>query len=231
MEAVKGTKKQGYASILAFVATLLFAPASQAAFVTLNEAGMDAIFSQANFGASPIDIRYGATTTIVRPDLLNITTDQGISDVFGLHVGAQDVVNFYFIDTMSRCGGVTNVNFIGCGELPGQDFVVESSFAAGATGAQLLAHELGHNLGLPHLNGLFLMNPNLNGDTLLTAAEVAIIRLSPLVHGNANDGFFIDINPVLIVAAAVPEPETYAMLLAGLGLLGWVGRRRRQQTA
>jgi hypothetical protein len=27
----------------------------------------------------------------------------------------------------------------------------------------------------------------------------------------------------------VPEPETYAMLLAGLGLLGWVGRRRKQQ--
>lgn len=27
----------------------------------------------------------------------------------------------------------------------------------------------------------------------------------------------------------VPEPETYAMLLAGLGLLGFVGRRRKQQ--
>lgn len=26
--------------------------------------------------------------------------------------------------------------------------------------------------------------------------------------------------------AAVPEPETYAMLLAGLGLLGWMARRR-----
>ena len=28
------------------------------------------------------------------------------------------------------------------------------------------------------------------------------------------------------VVAAVPEPETYAMLLAGLGLIGWVVRRR-----
>lgn len=31
--------------------------------------------------------------------------------------------------------------------------------------------------------------------------------------------------------AAVPEPETYAMLLAGLGMLGFVARRRKQKTA
>jgi PEP-CTERM motif len=30
--------------------------------------------------------------------------------------------------------------------------------------------------------------------------------------------------------AAVPEPETYAMMLAGLGLLGFVARRRKQKT-
>lgn len=29
--------------------------------------------------------------------------------------------------------------------------------------------------------------------------------------------------------AAVPEPETYAMMLAGLGLLGFMGRRRKQK--
>jgi hypothetical protein len=29
------------------------------------------------------------------------------------------------------------------------------------------------------------------------------------------------------ITAAVPEPETYAMMLAGLGLLGFVARRRR----
>ena len=29
--------------------------------------------------------------------------------------------------------------------------------------------------------------------------------------------------------AAVPEPESYAMMLAGLGLIGWVGLRRSRQ--
>jgi hypothetical protein len=33
------------------------------------------------------------------------------------------------------------------------------------------------------------------------------------------------------LVAAVPEPETYAMLLAGLGLMGFVARRRKQQAA
>ncbi len=31
--------------------------------------------------------------------------------------------------------------------------------------------------------------------------------------------------------AAVPEPETYAMMLAGLGLMGFVARRRKQKEA
>jgi PEP-CTERM motif len=32
---------------------------------------------------------------------------------------------------------------------------------------------------------------------------------------------------VNVVSAPVPEPETYAMLIAGLGVLGFVGRRRK----
>jgi PEP-CTERM motif len=34
-----------------------------------------------------------------------------------------------------------------------------------------------------------------------------------------------------VVIAPIPEPEIYAMMAVGLGLLGWVRRRRKSQTA
>lgn len=224
---------------LCAIAALLAAPFAQAAYVTLHEAGMDAVFSQASFGNTTVDIRYGAVTQIVRPDLLDINTPTKLNNLFGLHVGLQTVVNFYFVDAISECSGF-NVNIIGCGETPGQDFVVESSWAADTTiqpggisfGLQLLAHELGHNLGLNHRSGNFLMNPSINGFQDLNAAEVLAILASPLVQTDPLNGQrFIQINPVLIVerdVQDVPEPSTAALALAGLLFAGLRSRKLRQ---
>ena len=46
---------------------------------------------------------------------------------------------------------------------------------------------------------------------------------------NPNAGYAGDLRPYLEITytAAVPEPETWFMLLAGLGLVGWTARQRR----
>jgi choice-of-anchor C domain-containing protein len=56
------------------------------------------------------------------------------------------------------------------------------------------------------------------------------ISFASTITGNA--GMALDnVEVTLAAAAPVPEPETYAMMLAGLGLLGLVARRRRQKQA
>lgn len=57
------------------------------------------------------------------------------------------------------------------------------------------------------------------------AAGVGRIRV---VEGDYGHHFGIDNVTREGVITAVPEPETYAMMLAGLGLLAGSGRRRRQ---
>lgn len=196
---------------------------AHAAFITIDEAGLDEIYSQSGFGDDIVDIRIGPATELVRPDLLNINTGIELFSLFGLHVGGFNIVNFYFVDTIDWCGN-TNSNYIGCGEWPGNDFVVESTYAARPDiNAELLGHELGHNLNLDHRSGSQnLMNASINGGTLLNSTEISTLRRSSLVQGDADSGYYIMINPVLVVAEAskvIPEPSTTIILLSGLVLI------------
>ncbi|MEP7099924.1 MAG: FxDxF family PEP-CTERM protein [Burkholderiales bacterium] len=61
------------------------------------------------------------------------------------------------------------------------------------------------------------------GQTLLAAGNYSLVITglqSPAAASYAGN--------LAVVAAPVPEPETYALLLAGLGVLGFVARRRRR---
>ena len=213
------------ASFVVLLAALVAATPARAAFITNQEGGMTGVFSQASFGSTPIDIRWGPSVTVVAPTLLDITTDAEVTQVFNLF-GGSPTVNFYFIDTISACGGTIAPGIVGCGAFPGNDFVVESTFAAGAFGVELLSHELAHNLGVGHRSSsTALMNPSLNGGTTLNASEVATILASGLIQSDQN-GFFIDVQPVLILASAVPIPSAGLLLVGGLAGLLFMRRRK-----
>ena len=49
--------------------------------------------------------------------------------------------------------------------------------------------------------------------------------LKVLVNGDADYKVTLTTSPT---ASAVPEPEAYAMMLAGLGLIGFAARRKQQ---
>ena len=55
----------------------------------------------------------------------------------------------------------------------------------------------------------------------------ATSALTELTFGARNDPSFIRLDNISVTVQAVPEPETYAMMFAGLGLLGFMAKRRK----
>lgn len=60
---------------------------------------------------------------------------------------------------------------------------------------------------------------------LLGATSFTKVGIGGLDVLGASQGFDLD----AVAITAVPEPETYALMLAGLGLVGWMARRQRRQ--
>lgn len=60
---------------------------------------------------------------------------------------------------------------------------------------------------------------------LATGAATLLGNINPAVVGNLLDITAAMQTPVV---AAIPEPETYAMMMLGLAGIGWVARRRRR---
>jgi hypothetical protein len=70
-------------------------------------------------------------------------------------------------------------------------------------------------------NGVGWSDALLNGFTLTGLADATTIQFRTH-YSNATNG-----TDSMFLASAIPEPETYAMMMAGLGLMGWVTRRRK----
>lgn len=208
--------------VLAMTAALLTASAvaAEAAFITIDPAGMNAIFSQPSFDGTPIDIQFLPPETIVAPQLLVIKDVADLNALVDLAPYPSPIVDAFFVDQIDACGfdeAAVSGQYYGCAQLPGH-VLVEESDAAQMDPATLMGHELGHNLNLQHvpLNPSNLMSYFFPHGMDLTEEQVATILESPLVQTDAEGNRFIEIEPILISA---PEPSTLAILGSGLAVL------------
>jgi hypothetical protein len=120
---------------------------------------------------------------------------------------ATDTISFFgFTPGVVGLGG----NFFGSnisGLFAAGDVVVTATDASGTVSQTIVNATTGSFLGFVSTTGLLSA----------TVAAVQVPGASPLWPTVDN----------LVLASAVPEPGTYALMLAGVGVLGFMARRRR----
>lgn len=125
----------------------------------------------------------------------------------------------------------------------GDFFEHYANFTADGTSAAIVALVLNSVTGNPFINNFTVElwdSTHPNGLTLLGTFSgqnpPGVVQVASLLGGIGTQ-YHLDISGVLAanatqgqysISLAVPEPEVYAMLVAGLGLMGFVARRRKQ---
>ncbi|CAH0284259.1 hypothetical protein SRABI118_03872 [Massilia sp. Bi118] len=184
------------------------------------------VFATATFGSSAVMAQTTppATTIGTTPQVLDLTNGSGFfGDTFAMNNnGATFADHFTFSVT-----GTTSMNF---------DAIVSSISRTADTGLDfsgLSLYRVGGGTGTGDTGADTLVT---NG-TSLHSGEMDVWTLSSdnlaagdyyvLVSGNLVSDTSASFGGAVMLAP-VPEPETYGMMLAGLGVLGFLARRRKQ---
>jgi hypothetical protein len=186
------------------------------------------VFATATFGSSAVMAQTtGGTTTIGNtPQVLDLTDGSGFfGDTFAMNNnGATFADHFTFSVT-----GTTTSNF---------DAIISSISRTADTGLNISAlslYRVGGGTGTGGTAGdtLISSGTSLNSGQMdvwtLSSDNLAAGSYYVLVGGNMVSDTSASFGGAVMLAptAPVPEPETYGMMLAGLGVLGLLARRRK----
>ena len=139
--------------MLAAATLALSSATAMAGFITIDQAGISAIFSQPSFDGTPIDIRFNPPRLIVGPELLDINSQARLTALVDLAPDPAPIVDAFFVDQLNACGFEQELTVNG--SLAGLSAAAAPCLCRGLRlrrtfPAPLMGHELGHSMYLQH---------------------------------------------------------------------------------
>ena len=242
-----------YATLLAAGLTIAATPSASAAVTVTSTSGT--LAASAQFDTVAGNLRVVVTNTSVADALIptdiltaiffDLFGNPSLSPITALISGAPA--------TVFNCTAANACTTPIAGNVGG-----EWAYASGLVGAPQGAHQGISSSGLGLFGGANFNGPNLQGPAAVAGGQFGItsagdnpatgnggLNNDALIQnqvtfllGSLPAGFNVDTSVSHVffqygtaLAVAVPEPESYAMILAGLGLMGFVARRRRSKTS
>jgi hypothetical protein len=180
------------------------------------------VIATASFGSSAMDQTTTPSQIIGNsPQTLTLSNNAGFfGDVLGAnHKGSTFADKFTFAVT-----GTTGMNL---------DAIISSVSSSATTGLDITGLALYGSNNMLVSTGSMMQSGSIDVWTLSTSNLMAgnyYLQVSGnmVSAGAASFGGAVSMSSM---AAPVPEPETYGMMLGGLGLLGFMARRRKAKQA
>jgi hypothetical protein len=234
----------GFTPVLDSTFTFLY----QANVVNFNDAFGNVITPTAGMNTAFASGGYEFTVVAsIEETVKSIATFGGVTTVTFEATGG--TASIYFDNTAS--GGVKSVTSTGDGfddgHLVGTFDIVAgtglsnfTTFPSGSgIGSTVYDFVISGAIDSAYIEGLlgpvgdlhFTSNQNLPvGTSATTSFHNGVSDAGDLYPTMAADGLLLKVDGSNTFTTAIPEPETYALMLAGLGALGFMTRRRRRQS-
>ena len=193
----------------------------------LSEATPNALFDP-NSG-----LTYGTTTFVNVAGNVSLGT-LSVLNAVGVGYGGSQVTYTY----LGKEAGYQNIFFAPVGSPQFQINVVSGLPSIGSSVTKAVTGDGDLNFAFEGDVGSFAINggswsPNASVGLIAENYSGSLGNFAYIIGYNDSYSTHNDWDDMVIGVniAPIPEPETYAMLLAGLGLMGFVARRRKQSAA